>query len=52
MAAALAGVSDGNSADPAVRAEQLAEPKAARRRVLRQINVERVLTDRLAFLIA
>jgi hypothetical protein len=52
MAAALAGVSDCNSPDPAVREEQPAEPKAARRRLLPQINVERVLTDRSAFLIA
>jgi hypothetical protein len=51
-AAALAGVSDCEVADPAVRAEQPAEPKAARRRVLHQINVERVFTDRSAFLIA
>jgi hypothetical protein len=52
MLAALAGVSDCNSADPEVRAEQPAEAKAARRRILRQINTESVFTDRSAFLIA
>jgi propanediol dehydratase small subunit len=51
-AAALAGVSDCNAADFAVPAGQPAELKAARRRVLPQINVERVFTDRPAFLTA
>jgi len=51
MAAALVGVSDCNSADPEVRAEQPAEAKIARRRALRQINPERVFTHSSAFLI-
>jgi hypothetical protein len=46
MAALLAGVRDCSLADPEARAEQLAEAKAARRRVLRQINTKRVFADR------